>query len=113
MNIIPVSSSGDIDRLIAFSSEKGKTAVIFKHSTRCSISLMAWDRLQRQWNLDENTALYYLDLLQYRPISNEIAERFHVEHQSPQVLVIRNGNCIYHTSHSDITAEKIREAVRG
>lgn len=78
--------------------------LIFKHSTRCSISSAALDRLQRNWKEQDNTKItpYYLDLLQYRDISNAIAERYGIMHESPQVIVIKNGKAIYNESHMGI-----------
>jgi bacillithiol system protein YtxJ len=82
-----------------------KTVVIFKHSTKCSISRMALKQFENEYNIEnEKVQLYFLDLLAHRDISNEIAERFKVTHQSPQLLVIKNGSCVYHTSHEDISA---------
>jgi bacillithiol system protein YtxJ len=89
-----------------------KGVVLFKHSTRCSISSMALSRFERGWTLDQETApAYYLDLLNYRPISHLIADKFAVEHESPQVLVIKDGKCIYHASHSDINVADIEKAI--
>src|SRR5690606_40764317 len=78
--------------------------LIFKHSTRCSISAMAWDRLMRNWKAEDSDKLspYYLDLIRYRELSNQIAEIFDVEHESPQVLIIKNGEATYHASHMGI-----------
>jgi bacillithiol system protein YtxJ len=80
--------------------------VIFKHSTRCSISSMAKSRLERGV-APEGIAFYYLDLIRYRSLSNEIAGLFHVHHESPQVLLIRNGGCVYNESHNGISMEEI------
>ena len=82
--------------------------VIFKHSTRCSNSSMAKNRLDRE-TAPANTNFYYLDLLKYRPISNKIAEDFNVHHQSPQILVIKNGECTYEESHNGIDMHDIAE----
>lgn len=78
--------------------------VIFKHSTRCSISSMALSRFERQWNQEKigNAAPFYLDLIQYRNVSNLIAEELGITHESPQVLLVENGKCTYHASHSSI-----------
>ncbi len=78
--------------------------LILKHSTRCSISTMALARLERSWQEADAGQLkpYYLDLLRYRSVSNEIAGRYHVQHESPQVLIIKNGRCSYSASHSEI-----------
>ena len=82
--------------------------LLFKHSTRCSISVMALNRFDREWN---NTTVnaYFLDLLNYREISNQIAILFEIEHQSPQVLLIKDGECVYHASHNAIDAQAINE----
>lgn len=79
--------------------------VVFKHSTRCSISATALNRLERNWKEEEMTAVkpYFLDLLSYRPVSNAVAQAFDVYHQSPQILIIHKGTCVYHTSHMDIS----------
>ncbi|PZF73461.1 bacillithiol system redox-active protein YtxJ [Taibaiella soli] len=85
-----------------------RPVVIFKHSTRCSISTMAKSRLERS-NQPEHIDFYYLDLIKYRPLSNKIAEDFQVHHESPQVLLIKNGECIYEESHNGITMDEIAQ----
>lgn len=95
------------------SKEQHVNAVLlFKHSTRCSISSMALSRLETRWKDDEQIPAYYLDLLNHRDISNEIASLFSVEHASPQVLLIKNGTCVYHNSHNGINASEILEAAK-
>jgi bacillithiol system protein YtxJ len=87
--------------------------VIFKHSTRCSVSLMAKKRFEMVWDLiPENTSLYFLDLISHRDISAHIAEIFQVHHESPQVLVIKDGECILDASHGDISAEEVAETIK-
>ncbi len=90
---------------------KNKTVVIFKHSTSCSISAMALNRLERSWKEEEmeNTDAYYLDLLSYRDISNAIAQKFGIEHQSPQILVIKGGVCTYDNSHMGISYQSVKD----
>lgn len=85
-----------------------KPVVIFKHSTRCSISNMAKSRLERSFK-PSAIEFYYLDLLKYRPVSTMIAEQFNVHHESPQVLLIKNGECIYEESHNGIDFQEILE----
>ena len=83
--------------------------LIFKHSTRCSTSSMALARVERSWG-KQTTSLptpFYLDLIKHRDISNSIAERYGVEHQSPQVLVIAKSRCIYSQTHSAISVEEM------
>lgn len=91
-----------------------QTILIFKHSTRCSISRAALDRLERNWDADKvgDVQTYYLDLLENRSLSNRIAEDFDVQHESPQVLLIRNGQSFYDRSHFDIDFISIRQAVK-
>ncbi len=88
-----------------------KDVVIFKHSTTCSISLMAKRRLEEDWDDLENVIPYYLDLKSFRSISDEVAERFSVHHESPQILLIRQGECIYDASHFDITITELKETL--
>ncbi len=84
--------------------------VVLKHSTRCSISAMALGRLQRNFK-PVNAQFYYLDILKYRPISNAIAEEFQVHHESPQILLIVNGECVYEASHMEIEFEELASEI--
>lgn len=88
-----------------------KTQLIFKHSTRCIISKMALKNFESDFNLENTMDAYYLDLITYRNISNEIEETFKVEHQSPQILVIKNGVVVYNESHEGIDAKVLKEFV--
>lgn len=99
---INLEDLGQLNEIIMTSEEK--PVVIFKHSTRCSVSRMALKQFENEFNLEGKMDAYYLDLIENRAISNEIASKFDVVHQSPQVLVIKNGKCIYNISHSDIDA---------
>ncbi len=85
-----------------------KPVAIFKHSTRCSISTVALSRLERA-GLNNNIDWYFLDLLQFREISNVLATTFNVYHESPQILLIKNGECIYDQSHNGIVMAEILE----
>ena len=82
--------------------------VIFKHSTRCSISNMAKNRLERN---EQPAAIdfYFLDLIAHRNLSREVADVFSVEHESPQALLIKNGQCVYNESHSGISMDDLVE----
>ena len=89
--------------------------IIFKHSTTCSISAAAKGKLDRQWpdnSLPADTTIYYLDLLNYRPISAQIAQEFGVAHESPQLLLIQDGACTYHASHMGIRLSEVGEAMQ-
>lgn len=87
---------------------KHQTVVIFKHSTRCGISRMVLKQFEKNYDLDDKEAkLYFLDLLQYRAISNAVAEKFKVMHQSPQMIVINNKEVVHQASHHDIDVKNI------
>jgi len=108
MNWILLESIGQLDAIKAATGY----SIIFKHSTRCSISLMAKRKFEFEWDaLPAETPVYFLDLLNYRNISNSIAEVFQVHHESPQVLLIRDGECVYETSHGEISAEEVAEQI--
>ncbi len=79
---------------------------VFKHSTRCSISSMAKNRVERDWSLD--FPIYYLDLIKYRSTSNLIASISAIEHKSPQLIVFQNGQPIYDASHSAIVIDDLK-----
>ena len=106
MNWIPLTEESQLETI----KEESKTqpVVIFKHSTRCSISSMARNRLNRK-DAPQNVKFYYLDLIAYRTLSNKIAEVFRVHHESPQVLLIKNGECTYEESHNGISMQEIEE----
>jgi bacillithiol system protein YtxJ len=100
----------DIKQLDDIIQESADVPVlIFKHSTRCAISKMALRNFEKEYDIEEGKARpYFLDLLEHRDISNEIANIFHVTHQSPQLLVIKYGVVMYHTSHGDIDAALLK-----
>ena len=106
MNWISLTEPSQLDLLVDRS--KTKPQVIFKHSTRCSISSTAKNRLESARS-SEAVDFYYLDLISFRDISNKIAEKFEVPHASPQVLVIRDGACIFDESHLGIRMDDILE----
>jgi len=111
MNWNRLDSKETLDKIIEESNEK--PVVIFKHSTSCSISAMALNRLERSWNDSEMSEVkaYYLDLISYRDISNAVAEKFGVMHQSPQILLIKNGACVYDDSHMGISYQNLKSGV--
>lgn len=102
MNWNKLSDINQLDEIVKASADK--PVLIFKHSTRCSISSSALDRVERSWKNEEVHGLqpYYLDLIKFRTISGAIEDKFGIEHQSPQALIIKNGDCVYHASHYDI-----------
>ncbi len=101
INWIPLESLEQLEEIESFSIDN--TVLVFKHSTRCGVSSMV--KRQFEKSLHENTRqmkLYYLDLISYREISNEIASRFNIRHQSPQLLLLKNGKVFDHASHHSI-----------
>jgi bacillithiol system protein YtxJ len=104
MNWHPIISQDQLEQIKTASFTTPQ--VIFKHSTTCSISRMALDRFERA-QAPENVDFHYLDLLNYRSISSEIASFFEVHHESPQVLLIKNGECIYDESHYGIMMDEL------
>ena len=94
-------SLSEISQLSTIKTDSTLPILIFKHSTRCSISKMVLSRFEREHNNTE-MKMYFLDLLAHREISNQISEDFDVKHESPQVLIIMNGQCIAHASHNSI-----------
>ena len=106
MNWIPLTDLNQLETIqdLSFTTPQ----VILKHSTTCSISKMSLARLERS-EAPTSIQFYYLDLLNYRTISNAIAEKFSVYHESPQILLIKNGECIFDESHGGIQMEEIVE----
>lgn len=110
MNWIPLIDRQQLDDI---KYAKG-FSLIFKHSNRCSISMVTRRQLQMDWDmLPENVPFYFLDLLNYRDLSNAVAEIFSVHHESPQLLLIRDGECIYESSHGEISIEDFVEQMNG
>jgi len=110
MNWIQFTSLNQLSEI--FESSKKQAVLIFKYSTRCGISRFALRDFER--NLDipsEKLKLYFLDLIKYREISNEVAIQLKVHHQSPQVIVVKNKKVVYHDSHNSISVTTIKKAI--
>ncbi|WP_236975797.1 bacillithiol system redox-active protein YtxJ [Membranihabitans maritimus] len=105
-----LQSKENLEQIISDSQHSPQ--IIFKHSTRCNISSFIKNRLEKQSLAGiSDYPIHYLDLIQHREISNLIAERFTITHESPQLLVISKGRCIYHSSHLDVSIEHLEEIV--
>jgi bacillithiol system protein YtxJ len=101
---------GQLNELIELSHQK--PVLIFKHSTRCSISRFALKNFENEYDFsEEELQPYFLDLLEHRNISNEIANRFEIMHQSPQILLIQEGKCVYDESHDGIEVEGLKRVL--
>ena len=107
MNWKHLTSVEDLEKAIS-ESDLG-TVVLFKHSTRCSVSRMAMKMFEQGWDesLDSVTA-YYLDLIEYRDVSSTIAEKLSIEHQSPQLLVLKSGQVVHHANHHSIDVNTVK-----
>ena len=110
INWIPLEDLGQIEEIIALSEQF--PVIIFKHSTRCSISRMALKNFENEYDWGQNVSAYYLDLISFREVSNEIASRFNVVHQSPQLLLIVGGKSVYDVSHSAIDAQELKSKIQ-
>lgn len=108
--VLPWIPLTNLDQLQEIAEKsKGKTQLIFKHSTRCGISRMVMNQFIASYDLETEADLYYLDLLSYRNVSNEVGYKFQVMHQSPQLLIIKNGIVTKHDSHGAINAMDLKK----
>ncbi len=110
MNWKILSSLEQLEEVI--SSSRDKPQVIFKHSTRCYISRAVKSNFENEWHgLDDLVDLFYLDLLEHRDVSNAIMDKLSVQHQSPQIILIKNDKAVYHASHDSIVADDLKGAL--
>ncbi len=111
--VLPWIPLNDIQQLNHIEEKsRTKTQVIFKHSTRCGISRMVINQFVDNYNLTEKDLdLYFLDLLSYRDVSSEVGYKFQVLHQSPQLIVIKNGVVVAHDSHGAINGINLSQYV--
>ena len=109
INWVSLTDLGQLNEISQLSNEQ--PVVIFKHSTRCSISRMALKQFENEFDLSDKVTPYFLDLIAFRDISNEIASRFELVHQSPQLLLIVGGKSVYNVSHSSIDADELKTKI--
>jgi bacillithiol system protein YtxJ len=110
MNWKKMESLADLSE--AIEESRDKKVVIFKHSNRCSVSMMAKKSLEMSWDISpDEVQPYFLDLIKHREVSNEIAEKLEVIHQSPQLIGVNNEEVFYHASHSVISIESLKSAL--
>ena len=108
MTWIPLDTAEQIETI---KNEAGYAA-IFKHSTRCSISMMVKKRFERDWDkLPADFPLYFLDLIKHRDLSGQVAKDFDVHHESPQLLLIKDGECISDVSHGEVSVDEVLSVV--
>ncbi|SNZ00693.1 bacillithiol system redox-active protein YtxJ [Flagellimonas pacifica] len=106
---IPLVDMAQLDEVAEKS--KTRTQLIFKHSTTCGISRMVLNMFTESYNLNEEKDIYFLDLHAHRDVSNAVASKFQVMHQSPQLLIVKNGEVSFHTSHGAISDINLQEYV--
>ncbi|HET8885814.1 MAG TPA: bacillithiol system redox-active protein YtxJ [Salinimicrobium sp.] len=109
---VPWHQINEISDLEKIEKESEKhPVVIFKHSTRCGISRMVLKQFESDYkdHHKDDLKLYFLDLLNHRDISNEIAKKFDVVHESPQLIILKNGKVVHHASHHSIDVSKVTE----
>lgn len=103
---ILLTTEDQLDTLLEASNDK--PVLLFKHSSSCGISAMVLKRFESKLKEENDTYHYYfLDLLRYRNISNLIAKKFDIMHQSPQLILIKNGKVVDYSSHYGIMEMKI------
>ncbi|MCO5937164.1 bacillithiol system redox-active protein YtxJ [Mucilaginibacter sp. RB4R14] len=108
MEWISLDTADQIDNI----KQQAGYSLIFKHSTRCSISMMAKRRFEMDWeNLPSDMPLYFLDLIKHRDLSAKVAEDFSVHHESPQMLLIKDGECVLDQSHGSISVDEAMSVV--
>ncbi|MFT6796893.1 MAG: bacillithiol system protein YtxJ [Maribacter sp.] len=107
---VRLASIEQLDDIVAKSA--GKPQVIFKHSTTCGISRMVLNMFTGSYALEaESIDMYFLDLLANRNVSSAVAEKFQVMHQSPQMLIIKNGVVVAHDSHGAINELELEKYI--
>lgn len=113
INKVPWNDLTELNTLDQIVEEsRNQPVAILKHSTSCGISRMVLRQFEKDFNLnDKDVKLYFLDLLKHREISNRIASRFNIPHESPQLLVIRDGKAVYDASHNEISVEGLKRSV--
>jgi bacillithiol system protein YtxJ len=108
MNWVELTDENQINDIKEFS--KTGMAIVYKHSHRCSTCSMALDRIERSWKDAEmkNAKPFFVNVINARALSNKIAEEFGVRHESPQILIIKDGKCVYNASHLSISYNEIK-----
>ncbi len=111
LNWIQLTSKAEVDDIFDIDINNELSKIIFKHSTRCSISTMALSRFEKEWVEVEDTKLYFLDLIKFREVSDYVAEKSLIVHQSPQLIAVKEGKVVYNNSHNGISAGEITTVI--
>ena len=104
MHWIHLTGEEQLQHIVVKSQEKPQ--IIFKYSSHCLSSDIVLRKLQEKC-CPESADFYFLDLLTYRSLSDKVTSLFHVHHESPQVLLISDGECVYEESHLAINAAEL------
>lgn len=98
---------------ILLAESTAEPVLLFKHSTQCPISARAAARLSefKDEMGEEAPKIYWLKVIESRPVSNDVASRLGVKHESPQIILIENAKAVWDASHDAITADAIIEAL--
>ncbi|MGB5188844.1 bacillithiol system redox-active protein YtxJ [Robiginitalea sp.] len=108
---IHIQSVADLDQLE--SGRASRPQILFKHSTSCGLSSMMLRRFEKRWESVGHLAdFYYLDLIAHRGVSNEVAQRYGVRHQSPQLFILGPEGVLRHVSHGDISAVSPEDVIK-
>jgi bacillithiol system protein YtxJ len=108
INWLPLHSPEQLEEIVTAS--QSNPCVIFKHSTKCGVSSFIQLRLEEDWNFSEEEVIpFLLDVIANREVARLVAETFSVHHESPQLLLLKNGECTYDASHLDISVSELRE----
>lgn len=89
--------------------QNNKTFLLLKNSTTCPISHEAYRQVEKLSEELAEETIYFLNVQEARPLSNEIAARYSVKHESPQLLQFKNGTVTWHASHWNITHKALKE----
>jgi bacillithiol system protein YtxJ len=106
-DMTPITDESTLDRIL-----KADKAVVYKHSNICSVSRVAIQQIQQFADDHPDVPVYVIDVRAHRPLSRQVAERFDIRHESPQVIVVKGGRAVWNASHYEITAEAVAEKVR-
>lgn len=112
MNYLELREVNQLEEISKKSSDVASGVLIFKHSNRCAISSMVWSRFKRAWDISmDDLPIFYVDVIRSRELSNAIADKYNVRHESPQVLLVQNDECVYSTSHMDISPNNLKKVL--
>lgn len=108
LNFLSLNTIEDIDRLLERSKSHSSLIAIYKHSPTCDLSYLAKKKLERDWSFKKDELpVYFIDVIRQRPLSNHVAQKLNIRHESPQILLIKDGVSVYDEDHMAINVEAI------